>query len=267
MNPLRLVRSRPRSEVEPLADGAILHTYRDGFHEELRLGPNIWHVRVIHEDGTTDEDGYGQNLLTNGGRDLWDETFGQRPAKEGTATPISATALTPGGGGMTTDQYKGWRVYCPVTGITTPPVYGNVGSNSATVLTIDQWWNAADGTGTTPASGNAYFLIPDCKPRFMGITENAAAAAATDTTLTGEITTGGCNRQVTTFAHTAGTSTYTSIKSFAVTGTFPAVQKGGLFTAANTTAAGILVFEATFTSASVINGDTLQVTATVTTTG
>ncbi len=269
MNLLRLSRLRPRSHVERLPDGALVHMLR-GPHtqERIRLGPNMWHVAIIHADGSATDLGLSQNLLTNTGRDLWDETFGQRPLKEGALTASSATSATPAGGGLTTDQYKGWRVYCPVTGLTTAPVYGNVGSNSTTVLTLDQWWNAADGTGTTPASTNGYQLAPDCKPRFMGLTENAGAAAATDTALTGELTTGGCNRQLATFAHTAGTSTYTMVKTFSVTASFPAIHKGALFTASNVTAGGIMVFEAVLNAdANVINGDSLQVTATVTTTG
>lgn len=262
-------RLKPRYEVEPMAEGALIRRLRGSRVEEtIHLGPNLWHVAIIHDDGSVDDLGLSQNLLNNGGRDLWDETFGQRPAKEGTATPISTTAMTPAGGGLTTDQYKGWRVYCPVTGVTTAPVYANVGSNSTTVLTIDQWWNAADGTGTTPANGNGYFLIPDCKPRFMALSESGAGALASHTALAGEITTGGCNRQLATFAHTSGTSTYTMVKSFAVSASFPAITMGALFTAKDTTAAGIMVFEANLnTPANVISGDTLVVTATVTTTG
>lgn len=266
---LRLARTRPRPRVEPLADGAVIHLDRGySFSESVRLGPNEWHWLVIHADGTTTDLGIVPNLLTNTGRDLWDEHFGQRPIKEGALTASSATSATPAGGGMTVDAYKGWRVYCPVGALTTAPVYGNIGSNSATVLTIDQWWNAADGAGTTPAATNGYMVVPSSTPRFMGLTENAAAASATNTLLTGEITTGGCNRQLATFAHTAGTSTYTASKTFSVTATFPAIHRGALFTAMNTTAAGIMTFEAVLNAdASVINGDSLAVTATITTTG
>ena len=266
---LRLARTRPRHRVEPLADGAAIHLDRGhGFSEHVRLGPNQWHWLVIHADGTTTDLGIVPNLLTNSGRDLWDEAFGQRPIKEGALTASGATSATPSGGGMTVDAYKGWRIYCPVTGLTTAPVYGNIGSNSATVFTIDQWWNAADGTGTTPAATNGYMAVPSCTPRFMALTENAAAAAATDTALTGELTTGGASRALATFAHTAGTSTYTMSKTFSITATFPAIHKGALFTASNPTAAGIMVFEAVLNAdASVINGDSLAVTATITTTG
>lgn len=237
-----------------------------GRHLEAAVhhGPNIWAALVIHPDGSFEPLVMGENLLTTVGRDLIAAGYGHPAAKEGALTASSATSATPAGGGMTTDQYKGWRVYCPVTGLTTPPPYGNIGSNSATVLTIDQWWNAADGTATTPASTNGYLIAASVVPRFMGLTTDVGAAAAGDTTLASEITTGGCSRALTTYAHTGGTATYTAIKSFSVTSSFT-IHKGALFTAANTTAAGVMVFEAVLNADAIVaNLDTLQVTATVT---
>ena len=234
--------------------------------ETVHHGPNVWTATVLHDDDTYDVV-QGQNLLTNGGRDLIAAAYGNAPPKDGALTAATATTATPAGGGLTTDQYKGWRVFCPVTGLTTAPVYGNIGSNSTTVLTIDGWWIGTTDTmtGTTPAGTNGYHIQPSALSRFMALTENAGAAAATDTVLTGELTTGGCSRAKATYAHTGGTATYTLQNTFAVTATFPAIHKGGLFTAANSTAAGIMVFEAVLNAdASVINGDSLQVTATVT---
>ena len=92
--------------------------------------------------------------------------------------------------------------------------------------------------------------------------------AAGDTVLTGELTTGGAARALATYAHTPAAATYTLAKSFSITATFPAIHKGALFTAANPTAAGVMVFEAVLNAdANVINGDTLQVTATNTLSG
>lgn len=269
MNLLRLIKSKPIVTTEALDDGAIVRISRDGrAMESFRLGKNHVHAFITHADGDITNIGISENLLTNGARDLAHEALGQRPLKEGAATATSATSMTPSGGGLTTDAYKGWRVYMPVTGLTTAPVYGNVGSNSTTVLTVDQWWNAADGTGTTPASTSGYSLFPSGIARFMGLTENAGAASASDTVLTGEITTGGCSRAIATFAHTAATATSTLQKAFSVTATFPAIHKMGLFTAANTTAAGILFFETVLNAdASVVNGDTLTVTDTITISG
>src|SRR5207244_3715603 len=100
-----------------------------------------------------------------------------------------------------------------------------------TVLTVDQWWKADDTVGTTPASTSGYSIIPTCIPRFMGLTTDAAAAAAGDTTLTTEITTGGCARTKATYAHTGGAATYTMQVVFSVTSTFTNIHKMSLFTA------------------------------------
>ncbi|MES2210965.1 MAG: hypothetical protein V4515_12405 [Chloroflexota bacterium] len=264
-----LRRLRPLYRTEPLADGALVQRMRGHrLESSIRLGPNEWHVAIIHADGTVDDLGISRNLLTTVGRDLLAAGFGNPAGKDGALTASSATSATPAGGGMTVDAYKGWRVYAPVTGLTTAPVYGNIGSNSATVLTIDQWWTAADGVGATPAATNGYHIQPATIARFMALTENAGAASAADTVLTGEITTGGLARAIATYAHTPGAATYTMTKSFSVTASFPAIHKGALFTAANPTAAGVMVFEAVLNAdAIVVNGDTLQIVATNTLSG
>lgn len=242
----------------------------------LRFGPNMVHVEIIHGigrpndwlPGVVEDLGWSPNLLTNTGRDLVFDALVRAGINNGAnvATGTSATSLSDTGEAWTVDLYKGWTVIAE-EGVNTP-VYGNIGSNSATVLTIDAWKNADDSAGTTPGATANYALYPTVRPHFMGLTENAAAAAATDTLLTGEITTGGCARALTTPAHTAGTSTGTQIKSFSVTATFPAIHKIGLFTASNTTAAGIMVYETVLNAdANVISGDTLQVTWTLTVSG
>jgi hypothetical protein len=232
--------------------------------ESVHHGPNIWSALVIHPDGSYDPIAFGHNLLTTVGRDLIAAAYGNPAGKDGALTASSATSATPAGGGMTVDAYKGWRVYCPEAAITTAPAYGNVGSNSATVLTIDQWWTAADGVASTPAATNGYHIQPSAEARFMGVSAEGTAPAAGDTVLATEQTANGLGRALATYAHTGGTATYTLQKSFAVTGSVT-VHKGGLFTAANTTAAGVLVFEALLNSDAIVNnGDTLVVTATVT---
>ncbi len=255
--------------IEPLRDGAHLHLFRRGKKvTKIRLGPNHVHAFITHKDGSITDLGISRNLLTNVGRDLWAAAFGHSAMKDGALTASSATSATPAGGGMTADQYKGWRVFCPVTGLTTAPVYGNIGSNSTTVLTVDQWWTAAEGVGTTPASTNGYSIIPCCTPRFMGLTTDSAAASASDTTLATEITTGGCARTRATYAHTAATATYTMQVVYSVTATFTAIHKMGLFTAKDTTSAGVMTFETVLNQdATVGNGDTLTVTDTITLSG
>ena len=237
--------------------------------QHLHLGPDQVHAFITHADGTIDDLGVSHNLLTNVGRDLWDQAFGHSPAKDGAVTNATATSATPSGGGMTTDQYKGWRVFMPVTALTTAPVYGNVGTNSATVLTVDGWWIGTTDTmtGTTPANTSGYFIIPTCTPRFMGVTADTGGAGAGNTTLTSEQTGNGLGRAKTTFAHTGGNNFYTAANTFAVTGTVT-VHRMALFTAANTTAGGVMVFEAVLNAdAVVVNTDSLTITSTVTTTG
>jgi hypothetical protein len=235
--------------------------------ESVHHGPNIWTATVIHPDGSYDVS-QGHNLLTTAGRDLIAAGYGNPTGKDGALTASSATSATPAGGGLTTDQYKGWRVFCPVTGLTTAPVYGNIGSNSTTVLTVDGWWvgTADTMTGATPASTNGYHIQPSVEARFMGLTVDTGAAAAGDTVLASEQTVNGLGRAKATYAHTPAAATYTLANTFNVITTGPiTIHKGGLFTAANTTAAGIMVFEAVLSADAIVQaGDTLIVTATVT---
>jgi hypothetical protein len=230
-------------------------------------GPNIWTAIVIHPDQSFDVS-QGQNLLTTVGRDLLAAAYGNFPNKDGALTASSATSATPAGGGMTVDAYKGFRVFSPVTGLTTAPVYGNIGSNSSTVLTVDGWWVGTTDTmtGTTPASTSGYHISSQVNARFMGLTVDTGAAAAGDTTLASEQTVNGLGRAKATYAHTGAAATYTLANTFNVitTGAIT-IHKGALFTAANTTAAGVMVFEAVLASDAIVQaGDTLVVTATVT---
>jgi hypothetical protein len=235
--------------------------------QSVHHGPNVWTAIVIHPDQSFDV-AQGQNLLTTVGRDLLAAAYGNFAGKDGVYTASSSTSGTPAGGGMTTDAYKGMRVFSPVTGLTTAPVYGNIGSNSATVLTVDGWWVGTSDTmtGATPASTSGYHIQPSIDARFMGMTTDAGAAAAGDTTLASEQTVNGLGRAKATYAHTPAAATYTLANTYSVitTGAIT-IHKGALFTAANTTAAGVMVFEAVLASDAIVQaGDTLVVTATVT---
>lgn len=248
--------------------------------KKIRLGPNQVHAVITHPDGSFDDLGISYNLLTNIGRDVWSGAMGGfipaggagSPATATSATSITATGTPWTASNLGTPQLglAGLRVYASVTGITTPPVYGNIVSNTTSVATIDQWWNAADGTGTTPAATNA-FIIGAGGPfsfRFMGLTTNAGAASAADTVLTGEITTNGANRSLATYAHTFGNATFTLIKAFAIGGTFTGIHKMGIFGTVAQAGADPVVFEAVLNQdATVGNGDTLTVTETPTMSG
>ncbi len=154
--------------------------------------------------------------------------------------------------------------------MTTAPVYGNIVSNTTSVATIDQWWTATDGTGTTPASTNA-FIIGAGGPfsaRFMALTTSATAASAADTVLASEITSGGCGRALATYTHTFGQATFTLQKAFSVSSSFTAIHKMGLFGCLTSAGADPMWYEAVLNAdATVVNGDTLTVTDTLTLSG
>ena len=102
---------------------------------------------------------------------------------------------------------------------------------------------------------------PGAAANYIGVTANATAPAAGSTTLTGEIASGTLNRALATYAHTAGTATYTLTKTFTSDQTVT-IAKIGVFNAAS---GGTLVFETLLNAtASLVSGDQLQITETVT---
>lgn len=106
---------------------------------------------------------------------------------------------------------------------------------------------------TTSKSGSGF--------NFIGLSENAAAPVATDTSLTGEITTNGLARvQASTRNHTTGTNTSTIQHVFTATGVFSAVQKSALFDLIGPPVAGVMGNENTFPPVALQINDQLQVT-------
>jgi hypothetical protein len=97
---------------------------------------------------------------------------------------------------------------------------------------------------------------------YIGLTSNSGSPAATDTVLTGEISSGGLTRaDATTKTHSSGTNSTTIQHTFTASATHTAVVKAALFNAASS---GTMAHENTFTSVTLQSSDTLQVTWTVT---
>lgn len=113
--------------------------------------------------------------------------------------------------------------------------------------------------GDTASTGTGSYASAS----YIALTENATAPAAGDTTLTGELTTGGLGRAQATYAHTNGTTTYTLTKAFTSSdGTARTINKVAVFNASST---GTMVFETAVASPpTIISGDQLTVTETVT---
>jgi len=103
---------------------------------------------------------------------------------------------------------------------------------------------------------------------YMAVTANSTAPSATDTTLTGEITTagGGLVRKQATYAHTVGAATSTLTATFTANGsdTLPVtLNKIGIF---NASSAGAMPFTSLLTPAAALNsvGDAVTITETIT---
>ncbi len=122
-------------------------------------------------------------------------------------------------------------------------------SNLRTTAGLD-WQSDVMGNATQPVSA-----------RWIGLTTNATAPAAGDTTLTGEITTGGLGRAASTYAHTAGVASYTISNTFTASATHTNVAKAGMFTAASS---GTMAFTTMLSAtATLVSGDTLLITWTI----
>ncbi len=103
---------------------------------------------------------------------------------------------------------------------------------------------------------------------YIALTASSTSPSASDTTLSGEITTsgGGLVRAQATYAHTSGQATYTLTKTFTANGSdsLPVtVAKIGVF---NASSSGTLVYETLLGATATLSasGDALAITETVT---
>lgn len=248
----------PQVESIPTTDGgARVQLVRGREVIELaELRPNMVHTAIIRADGSLEDLGVNHNTRTSAGAD-WQANIMGGLAGTNTGTPATATtstSLTRTSSGWTTDAYKGWRVYAGA-------VYGNVASNTSTVLTVDAWYNPDNTVGSTPSSTAAFFLLPNAAAEFIGLTTDTTTITGSETSLTSELSSNGLGRALGTYAHTNGTTSYTVSKTFSATGTTSAINRAGLFTGGS---GGTLVFITNLNAqATVANGDSLAVTWTV----
>lgn len=189
---------------------------------------------------------------------------------------ITATTLTNSGATFPTSGQGLQGQIVAVYGLTNNSfVYGVIVSNTATALTVDQWYDGASSSGaagTTPTAsggsgttGIAYLILPGQNPAaWLALTADAGAPAASDTALASELTTNGFTRSVGTYSHTAAATTYALAHLFTATGT-STINKEAVFGACNTTGGGVMPFESAEPSPpTLVSGDTLTQTVTVT---
>lgn len=275
MNPLRKLFSRaPLTgeklvsgpvEVYPTTDGGAVVQWRGerSIAEEIRMKANEVHALLRKADGTIVDLGVSHNLRTTAGIDWQSDTMGGRLGIAKTASASSATSITTSG--LTSAAHVGWRVYADNG--TAAPVFGNVLSNTTTVIQVDGWWNPDGTAGSTPSSTANFTLIPQSGAYWVGITANTGAPAAGDTALTGEITTSSLNRKAGTYAHTPAATSYTIAVTFTATGTpSDLVHKAGLFTGGfGASGGGVMAFESNLNADALMSsaGDQLTLTWTV----
>lgn len=189
----------------------------------------------------------------------------------GAATATTATTLTNSGATFPTSG-QGLAgclvVAAPNSSGAGSKVYGVIVSNTATALTVDQWYDptsTSGAAGSTPNATASYVILPGQNPAaWLAVTTDAVAPATSDTTLASELTTNGFSRAVGTYAHTAAATTYTLTHTWTATGT-DTINKEAVFGAANTTGGGVMPFESAEPSPpTLVSGDTLQNTVTIT---
>jgi hypothetical protein len=235
-------------------------------------GPNGEHVVTPwkHNLTTTTATGY-----TNA-YDWLAKAMGQGPSfafasAVGAATATSATSLTNSGATFPTSGQglAGSLVVAgPNSSGTGSSVYAVIASNTGTALTVDQWYNPASTTGaagTTPNATATYVILPGQNPApWLAVTTDATTPTTADTTLTSELTSNGFSRAVGSWSHTAATSTFALVHLWTATGT-DTINKEAVFGAATTTAGGVMPFESAEPSPpTLVSGDTLQNTITIT---
>lgn len=231
------------------------------------LGPHGQLGKFEHNLTTTTASGYTNAL------DWLAKAMGQGPSfasaqTGGTATATTATSLTNSGATFPTSGQglAGCLVWAVVSAGTL--VYGLISSNTSTALTVDQWTDPTSSTGaagSTPTSTTKYAISPGQNPAaWLAVTANTFTPATSDTTLAGELTTNGFARAVGTYAHTAAATTYTLVHLWTATGT-ETINNEAQFGAATTTAGGVMPFESAEPSPpTLVSGDTLQNTITIT---
>lgn len=243
---------------------------------------SCWQTVVSRKSGIVERGVWRHNLTTTtasgytNALDWLSKAMGQGPSfafatAQGNATATTATTLTAATGFPTSGQALAGSIVVagPNASGSGSKVYGVIVSNSATVLTVDQWYDptsASGAAGTTPNATCSYVVLPGQNPAaWMAITANSFSPTTADTTLAGELTTNGFTRAVGTYAHTAAATTYSLVHLWTSTGGTTTINVEAQFGACNTTAGGVMPFESSEpTPPTLLSGDTLQNTVSIT---
>lgn len=210
--------------------------------------------------------------LMNGGLDgMACAMGGDIAGYTGTATATSTTSLTATATPWVASAYIGHIVVTTTAAL----AYAIVTANTTSVLTVDRWYQLGlpgGAVATQPTGTTTFAILPGNAPYwYIALGNSVHTPGPTDTTLAGEPTTagGGLLRQIATYAHTTGASTYSLAGTFIVNGSdsgLPAtVSNIGIFNTL-TAATGRMQFQTAVSPTAVLSaiGDQLTVTDTVT---
>lgn len=240
-----------------------------------------WRTTIIPRVGKIRRATWRSNLTTDTAsgytnrRDFQSKAMGNGPSSafavaQGAATATSGTTLTAPTGFPTAGQALAGQIVVagPNSSGTGSKVYGVIVSNSATVLTVDQWYDptsTSGAAGSTPNATCSYVVVPGQNPAsWLALTTDATGPSSADTTLASELATNGFTRAVGTYAHSAAATTYTLTHLFTATGT-DTINKEAVFGACNITGGGVMPFESAEPSPpTLVSGDTLSQVVTIT---
>lgn len=207
-----------------------------------------------------------------------------------TGAAFTASTGTPGAPATGSGLVGRMIVAGPSAANGAPLAYGVIRDNTTTAVNIDFWHTiGAPQTVASTPSGVGYAILPAGPPAFwMGLSVATRADAGTnpgDAFLTNDGSTiseifgasqTGLSRQITAYAHTAGTSTYTVQNTFTQGASDPgssAVAKVGIFVhavtaAPTTTTTGLMLWNTNLSSTATLSavGDNVQITDTITVT-
>lgn len=236
-----------------------------------QLRHSVFSNRIRDEHGNLKHiSPFNLNIRPNVGND-WqfgvmagDNITGAQMSK--TATASSATSITVAAG-LTASALIDHIIYAGANSAGAGAIcWGVCTANTATVITVDKWYDPTNpgGVAIGPPNATAQFQVsPNKAPAvYLATSATVQSGAAGDTTLPGEIGAGdGLSRAYpTTFTHSASSSAYSIAKTFTAT-TTKTVNSQAIFTAAS---AGTPAFISAETSApTLVSGDTLAQTDTV----
>lgn len=187
----------------------------------------------------------------------------------GNATSTSGTSLTNTGASFPTSgqALAGSVVFAgPNSSGTGSIAFGVIVSNTATALTIDQWYNPGTGAAASTPNSTCSYCVLTCgqfPAPYLAVSATSFSPSSADTTLNGELTSNGFTRALGTYAHTAAASSYSLAHTWTASGT-ETIENEAVFGAVNTTAGGVMPFENSEPNApTLVSGDTLTNTVTI----